>query len=228
MAIDYEDMAAPVFDPIDAGSLAQDPITPQRRGRKGRTLSSHPSAVRAREARARAKAGTAPDRRPAKRKATSSRPRTAKSLAPEISAFLALVNGIVIVSPLGTRPVEAITDPNVIPERRGDELDAIEIAALASAIDAQCRRSPRFRKYVEGVLTAGSGGTLITVLGLIAARRASRHGVLPENVDLMAGIILSADIDALAAMAPATATPETDPQTGETAPDRGVDDSGAE
>lgn len=154
------------------------------------------------------------------RKRTTRGPR---SLAPEISAFLTLANGILIVSPLGTRPVEAITNPTIEPTHLGDELDAVEIAALASAIDAEARRSPRFRRYVERVLGGASGGTLLTVLGLVGARRAARHGILPANVDLMAGVILSADVATLANMAPAPADPGSDgpdPETGETAPDR--------
>jgi hypothetical protein len=220
--IDYESLS-PVFEPLDAGALAQEPIAPERRGRKGRVLSQHPSAVRAREARARAKAGGGADRR-ARRKPSTAPRRGPKSLAPEIAAFLALVNGIVIVSPLGTRPVEAITDVNVEATRVGDELDAVEIAALAASIDAQCRRSPRFRKYVEGVLNAGSGGTLVTVIALIAARRAARHGIIPENIDAMGGLILAADVGALADMTPPRTEPDADPQTGEVAPDRGAED----
>lgn len=209
----------PAFEPIDAREL-QEPI-PLDKGK--RSLSTNPAAVRARELRAARKAGTAPDRK-ARRRKTATRARGPKSLAPEIGAFLALVNGIVIVSPLGTRPVEAITDPAITPERVGDELDAAEIGALASAIDAQCRRSPRFRKYVEGVLTAGSGGTLVTVLALIAARRAARHGLIPAHIDAMGGMILAADMGALADMVPTVSEPEVDPDTGETAPDRFVGD----
>lgn len=201
----------PAFTPIDASEL-QEPVPV---GKTGKPLSMKPSAVRARRARAKAKErGGKPRRAPQRR--------TTRSLAPEIGAMLALVNGIVIASPLGTRPVQAITDPSVMPERIGDELDAAEIAALSSAIDAQCRRSPRFRKVIEGMLGAASGGTLITVIGLIAARRAARHGLAPKEVDVMAGLVLSADVEALANMAP---TPDDKPDdvTGETPPDRDAD-----
>lgn len=187
--------------------------------RKPRELSQSPAAIKARAQRARAK-GNEPRRKVGRPRKTPGR--APKSLAPEIGAFLALVNGIVIASPLGTRPVEAILDPAVMPTRVGDELDAVEINALASALDAQCRRSPRFRRYVEMALGAGSGGTLITVLGLIVARRAARHGILPENVDMMAGMVLSADIESIAAMTPDK--PTTDPDTGENVPDRSATD----
>lgn len=212
-------IAAPPFDAIPRGSLAQDPLPIDRDGQ--RVLSQDPINVKARAARAAKTVGGSVRRR---RKPTVRRAGP-KSLAPEIGAFLSLVNGLVIVSPLGTRPVEAIADPNITPDRIGDELDAAEITALASALDAQCRRSPRFRKYVESVLGAGSGGTLVTVIALIAARRAARHGMLPAHIDPMAGMILSADVGALASMVPTPGTDEPDPDTGEIAPDRNASDA---
>lgn len=199
----------PTFDPIPANGSGQ--IKPPRE------LSQSPAAIRARANRANAKKSGA---RPTTRKATTRTRKGPTSLAPEIGAFLSLVNGALIVSPLGTRPIEAIDDPSVTPTKIGDELDAVEINALASAIDAQCKRSPRFRKIVERFLGAGSGGTLVMVAGLIAARRAARHGILPREIDLQAGLILSADVSQLANMA--GPNPSTDPDTGETVPDRSV------
>jgi hypothetical protein len=164
-----------------------------------------------------------PARKPRTRKPSGRRPSGPKSLRAEIGAFLMMANSLVIMSPIGTRPVEAITDPNVMPERIGDELDAAEIDALAGALDAQCRRSPRFRKYVESVLGAGSGGALVTVLGIIAARRASRHGIAPPMLDPMLGMMLAGDgISALTDMPPAPDR-SPDPDTGETPPVRGID-----
>lgn len=210
MATDVID-TRPAFEPVPVESL-QEPI---KAGKDGKPLSMKPSAVRARRARAKAKAeGRAPKAAPKR-----ARPST-RSLAPEIGAMLALINGMVIASPLGTRPVAAITDPNVQPERIGDELDAAEIAALSAAIDAQCRRSPRFRKVVEGMLGAASGGTLVTVVGLIAARRAARHGLVPAQVDVMAGLILQSDVEAIANASKAATDDAPDPTTGETPPDR--------
>lgn len=206
----------PAFTPIDAKPL-QDPIPLD--GKKGkRPLSDNPAARRAREYRARKAEGAKPKRKPSRRPST-------RSLAPEIGAVLALVNGMVIASPLGTRPIEAITDPNVQPTRIGDELDAAEIAALSSAIDAQCRRSPRFRRIIEGMLGTASGGTLVTVIALIAARRAARHGMLPANVDLMAGMVLQADVEAIANASKVQPDTTPDPVTGETAPDRDAGES---
>lgn len=206
---------APPFDAIPLGSLEREPLPLDAR-RNSRVLSSDPRNVAARKRRA-SKPKGAPKRR------TTTARRKPVSLAPEIGALLALVNGAIIASPLGTRPVQAITDPNIAAERIGDELDGAEIAALASAIDAQCKRSPRFRKVVEGFLGAGSGGTLIAVVGLIAVRRMARHGVLPPHLDFTAGMVLSADVGALADMADA-AVETTDPDTGETVPDRSADD----
>lgn len=160
-----------------------------------------------------------PTRGKPRRAASPAKPRTGK-LKEEIAAFLTLVNSVVVVSPLGTRPVEAIGDPSVTPTRIGDELDSFEIAALAAAISRQCDRSPTFRKYVERALSVGSGGTLLTTIGIIAARRAARHGVLPSHIDPMLGIMLaSGGVEALADM-PTPAAPTPPPATGEIVPDR--------
>jgi hypothetical protein len=202
----------PAFEPVPVADL-QEPI--QNGKGKGKPLSMKPSAIRARRSRAKAKAeGRAP-----KTTARRARPST-RSLAPEIGAMLALVNGMVIASPLGTRPIAAISDASIPAERIGDELDAAEIAALAAAIDAQCRRSPRFRKVVEGMLGAASGGTLVTVVALIAARRAARHGLVPPSVDVMAGLILQSDVEAIANASKASPDDTPDPTTGETPPER--------
>lgn len=72
-----------------------------------------------------------------------------------------------------------------------DMLDDAEITALAKAIDAQCQNSPRFRKYVQAALDASSGGQLITVTGIIVARRMARHEfLLPKAADAQLGSIL--------------------------------------
>lgn len=163
----------------------------------------------------RARKGT----RPRARAKTASGP---KSLAPEIAAFLTMANMLVIMTPLGTRPVAAIYDPAVPLEHLGDELDDGEIKSLASALDAQCRRSPRFKKYVERVLGVGSGGALITVLGMIAARRLARHGVIPNGdvVDYSLGVTLAQGGDMLNFEPPTPHDPTPDPNTDEVAPNR--------
>lgn len=207
---------------VDIAGVAPESLqVPLPEGKPTRKLSDKPAAVRARKARAAKKAGQPGGSSRTQR--APSRARGARSLRVEIGALLTMANTAVIMSPLGTRPVAAITDPS-FPleriERIGDELDAAEIDALASALDAQCRRSPRFRKLIEGMLTAGAGGALVTVIGMIAARRLARHGVLPPMLDPMLGLALSSDgLGALADMAPATPPkPEPDPVTGEREP----------
>lgn len=163
----------------------------------------------------------AKDRARRARKTTRRAPTTRgpKSLREPIAAMLTMVNTVIIMSPLGTRPVAAMTDPTIEPERIGDELDAAEIAALASSIDMQCQRSPRFRKYVEAMLSAGSGGALLTTIGIIATRRAARHGLAPAALDPMLGLALAGDgVEALVSMRPPTPTTEPDPETGERPP----------
>jgi hypothetical protein len=74
-----------------------------------------------------------------------------------------------------------------LPQTRKDALDPAEIKALATALDQQCRQSPRFRKYIETMLIAGSGAQLGMVLFMIGARRAARHGMVPVEFDDMLG-----------------------------------------
>lgn len=70
----------------------------------------------------------------------------------------------------------------------GDALDDGEIAALASALDAQAQNNPAFRKYLMMALDASSGGQLITVGGVIIARRMARHSfLLPKEADAQLG-----------------------------------------
>lgn len=123
-------------------------------------------------------AETAPKRRgrpPGSKNRTSSR-RTA-SLEKEIGSFLVTLNFIAVL----------------IPPIRDDALDEQEIVALARAIDAQCQTSPTFKKYVTAALTAGSGGQLVMVLAMIGARRAARHGLVPEELDATIGNMLASE-----------------------------------
>lgn len=125
------------------------------------------------------------------------------------------------MTPLGSRAEKVDpTTGETIPAKLGDELDEYEIVALAAAIDQQCTRSPRFRKYVESALSVGSGGALISTIGIIATRRASRHGLAPAMLDPMLGIMLAGGgLEALGNMTPpAPADTAPDPVTGETPP----------
>lgn len=78
-----------------------------------------------------------------------------------------------------------------VPGLARDALDPTEITALAKAIDSQARQSPRFRRYIEAALTAGSGGQLFGVMAIIGMRRASRHGLLPPEIDGTLGAMLA-------------------------------------
>lgn len=157
-----------------------------------------------------------------RRRATvTPRSRGPRSLRPEIAAFLTLANTVVLMTPLGSRAEKVDpTTGETIPAKLGDELDEYEIVALAAAIDQQCTRSPRFRKYVENALAVGSGGALISTIGIIATRRASRHGLAPAMLDPMLGIMLAGGgLEALGNMTPPTPTDTApDPDTGETPP----------
>lgn len=131
------------------------------------------------------------------------KPSSTRSLENQIGALLTTVNVVVMMVP----PIAA------------DALDVAEITALARAMDAQCKQSPRFRKYVEAMLAAGSGGQLLGVVAIIAARRASRHGLAPEQIDPMLGTMLAGNSDAFGAMhVEPERTTEIDPNTGEQPP----------
>lgn len=203
------------IEAIPVGALGgQEPVEPPKK-RRGRPPKLDADGNRVNPP----KGATARPRTAGKPRTRRAAPRGPRSLAPEIAGLLTLVNTVLIMSPLGTRPLEAMTDPNVIPERVGDELDDAEIAALAAAIDMQARRSPRFRKMIEGMLTAGAGGQLIGVLGIVAARRAARHGLAPAMLDpMLGGMLAGGGMAAAMSFVPTEPTPE--PTTDENVPDR--------
>ena len=79
-----------------------------------------------------------------------------------------------------------------------DALDAVEIQALASAINQECQRNARFRKYVESALRVQGGTSLMLVVAAIAGRRVVRHNLVDipqpignEGADAMLGGIIS-------------------------------------
>lgn len=129
--------------------------------------------------------------------------RKPRSLENQIGALLMTVNVVVMM----------------VPPLRNDALDTAEVTALAKAMDAQCQQSPRFRKYVEAMLAAGSGGQLLGVVAIIAARRAARHGLAPSEIDPMLGAMLAGNTDSIGAMyTPPEAPSGPDPVTGEHPP----------
>lgn len=133
---------------------------------------------------------------------TARKPSSSRSLETQIGALLTTVNVVVMM----------------VPPIAPDALDVAEITALAKAMDAQCKQSPRFRKYVEGMLAAGSGGQLLGVVAIIAARRASRHGLAPAEIDPMLGGMLAGNTDAIGQTYTPPEPKPIDPDTGETQP----------
>lgn len=146
---------------------------------------------------------TAPKRGRGRPRGSATRPdapsRSAQSLETRIGGMLLLANSVVYF----------------VPGLARDALDPTEIAALARAINDQCKQSARFRKYVEAALTAGSGGQLFGVLALIGLRRASRHGLMPPEIDAQLGAMLAGQVPQTPT-APAMA-PEPEPQNGRVA-----------
>lgn len=126
-----------------------------------------------------------PAKKRGRRSGTTSGPRlTSKgSLETQIGAMLWTIN-----IPL-----------QMVPVLQRDAMDAVEIQALAKAIDQQCQVSPTFRKYVEAALKAQGGTSLIAVVGIMGTRRALRHNIVPipdevggpQAMDAMLGGVLS-------------------------------------
>ncbi len=85
----------------------------------------------------------------------------------------------------------------IVPSARVMALDTNEIDALATALEAQAKTSPRFKKYLDAALAATAGGQLMGVVAIIGARRAARLGLLGENgpmADQMLGGLLAKEV----------------------------------
>jgi hypothetical protein len=125
---------------------------------------------------------TAPKRNGASPKTTprASTSKSTRSLETQIGATLVVINMMVAS----------------VPRLNADALDATEIQALAKSIDLQCKTSPRFRKYVEAALSAGSGAGLLGVCIMIGARRAARHEIIPREFDNAFGSLLAGTLAA--------------------------------
>lgn len=98
----------------------------------------------------------------------------ARSLETQIGGLLFMVN----------MPLQ------LIPQLQRDALDQVEITALAKALDQQCQRNPRFRKYVESALKVQGASSLVSVVALIGARRVVRHDIIdiPQEMGGAAGV----------------------------------------
>lgn len=112
---------------------------------------------------------------------TVRRGRTSGSLRTQIGGMLLFVN----------MPISILSSKNA--------LDAVEIDALAKALDEECQRNARFRKYVEQMLAVQGGTSLIFVTLAIAGRRVVRNNLVTvpaeigsnETADAMIGGIIS-------------------------------------
>jgi len=73
-----------------------------------------------------------------------------------------------------------------------DALDEPEIEALADALEAQAKSSPRFRKMLEAMVQVTGGANLAGILLIIGARRAARHGMfgLGSKEDMTLGALI--------------------------------------
>jgi hypothetical protein len=116
--------------------------------------------------------------------------RSSKSLEPQIRATLVMFNMALLVVP----PLQA------------DALDEAELFALAKALDLQAKQSPRFRRALEAALTATSGAGLVSIVAIIGARRAARHGAFgPQGTMIdaaLGGIVAGVPLDGLAGVSP--------------------------
>jgi hypothetical protein len=114
--------------------------------------------------------GVTADKAPRRPRSDTGQPRRRRNLETEIGAFLVQVNMVILL----------------VPPLRGDALDATEIMALAQGINEQAKRSPRFRRMVETALSVTGAGGLPVTIGIIATRRAARHGLVPLNLPISA------------------------------------------
>lgn len=121
------------------------------------------------------KAGPPPDDLEQKPK-TGARPKTADDpLKPKTPPKRSLANDI----------GQALIVANIMaaPFLGSDALDDAEILALAKGMDEQAKRSPRFRRMIEGALAVSGAGGLIGVVALIAGRRLARHRAIDPAWD---------------------------------------------
>lgn len=108
---------------------------------------------------------------------TGRKPRK-RNLTDEIGGYLTMLNLAFAFMP----------DP-----LRGDALDAMEISALAKALNDYAQQNATVYKYLSTVLVqGGSLANLAMVAGLIAARRLARHQVLPGDMDDRLAAMLAA------------------------------------
>lgn len=84
---------------------------------------------------------------------------------------------------------------------KGDALDAAEIEALSDALDKQAQKSDFVYKTLDMVISGGDSAQLLWVVGIIAARRFARHGLIPAEIDAASGFLINMDPTMLGEMA---------------------------
>lgn len=117
-------------------------------------------------------ADTPPRRGPGRPRGSGSGRTSSRSLRKQIDGLVVTLNTIV----MQLRPADA--------------LDGVEVATLVKALDEQAKTSPRFRRGLEAILSATGGTSLVPVLGIIAARRLSRHRMIPPVIDPVGSVVL--------------------------------------
>lgn len=227
-------VAEPLIESVPLDDLSGDDAAPRRRGRRPMTPEEK-AARNERDRNRRASRGGSTRSRTSR--PSSPRRSSPKSLYPEIVAALTVTNTVLSLTPLGSSyeatgaintievaPGLSVPMPELRLTKLGDELDDAEIMQLAVALDRQCQRSPRFRRYVELVLSGVSGGGILGIVAMIAARRAARHGIIDPSYDARLGAMLTGDISALASITPPPDPNATIPETGEQPPRREAGD----
>lgn len=72
-----------------------------------------------------------------------------------------------------------------------DRLDEAEILVLSNSIVAEAKRNARFARMVDAALFTAGGAGLLGVIGIIVARRAARHQILPQEADAELGAMFN-------------------------------------
>jgi len=117
----------------------------------------------------------------------TTKPRVAKhSLKTKIGAMLQLFNMTFFFMP------DAF---------KGDALDMAEIEALSEALDKQAQKSDFVYKTLDMVISGGDSAQLLWVVGIIVARRAARHGLVPKEIDDASSFLINMDPAMLGEMA---------------------------
>ncbi len=131
-------------------------------------------------------------RGPRKAKAATQPAVDMRPLGPEIANVLGIVNVGLGLTPLTAR----------------DKLSADEQTLLSVAIAEEADRSLRFRRIVLAVVARSGEAGLMAIAGLILARRAARHGLLPIETDYEIGNLFAQGLHGQVPVAETPAPPD--------------------